>query len=394
MFSARVPSSLAPNRLAAAVERRRRGGLPILDLTESNPTRADFTYPDDLLQELGHSAGLVYEPQPLGLAVAREAVAVDYARRGIEVPPARIAVTAGSSESYSTLFKLLCDAGDEVLVPRPSYPLFEHLTALDAVVAVPYDLEYHGRWSIDVAGLSRRMSSRTRAVLIVSPNNPTGSFVTAGELAAIAGECAGRSVALIADEVFADYELTDGASARSGRPLAQEGCLAFGLGGLSKTVGLPQVKLGWIAVNGPDPIVREALERLEIVCDTYLSVTTPVQAAAARFLERGALIRAQIRRRIRENLQQLAEQCARSPSTMLLAAEGGWSAVLRVPSTGSEEDLVLDLLNEHGVLAHPGYFFDFPHEAFLVVSLLPPRDTFGEGVARMLAHVDSARASH
>ena len=383
MFSSRLPPSLAPNRLARAIEEARRGGDPIVDLTESNPTRAGFEYPDDLLAPLGDRRGLTYAPRALGLEGARRAVARDYERRNIMVGPERIVLTASTSDAYALLFKVLCDPGDEVLVPRPSYPLFEHLTDLEGVVARPYDLEYHGTWRVDTASLERACNERTRAVLLVSPNNPTGSFVTQDELDEIAGICAGHDAALIADEVFADYELVEHAGATAGRVLARHDVLAFSLGGLSKSVGLPQVKLGWMAVAGPDAIVAEALGRLELVCDTYLSVSTPAQEAAAQLLVDGAVVREQIRARVTANDRELIARASAAPACRLLAPEGGWYAVIQVPTLMSEEDLVLDLLTKHRVLVHPGYFFDFARESYLIVSLLTPAAVFQDGMSRV-----------
>src|ERR1700674_1431105 len=262
MFSARVQADLAPNRLATAVGRACAGGPPIIDLTESNPTRAGFDYPADLLAPLGDRGGLAYSPQPLGAAGARRAVAADYARRGLAVSPDHLALTSSTSEAYSLLFKVLCDPGDEVLVPRPSYPLFEHLTRLDAVTAVPYDLDYHGAWTVDLDSVERAFSARTRAVLIPSPTNPTGSFVKQRELDRIAALGARHDAAIIADEVFAVYELVDGAAGQGAQVLTRGDVLVFSLGGLSKSVGLPQVKLGWIAVAGPGAKVDHALARL------------------------------------------------------------------------------------------------------------------------------------
>lgn len=391
MFSRRVPSELASNRLTRAVEAARAEGRPILDLTESNPTRAGFDYPSDLLRALGSPPALVYTPHPFGAADARAAVAADYARQGVTIDAAHIALTASTSEAYSLLFKLLADAGDEILVPRPSYPLFEHLARLDLVAVRPYDLDYHGVWSIDFASIDAAVSSRTRAVLVVSPNNPTGSTVTDDELDRLAAICARRRLAIVADEVFADYpldQLRDGAFARIS---SRRDALGFALGGLSKSVGLPQAKLGWIAVSGPDALRDEALARLEIVCDTYLSVSTPVQVAARELLERGAAVRAQIAARVRSNHQRLRAAVAGTACTAL-QADGGWSAVLRVPTLEPEEDLVLGLLNNEGVLVHPGYFFDFRRESFLVISLLPAAATFGDGVARVLRHFDCGTA--
>jgi aspartate/methionine/tyrosine aminotransferase len=322
----------------------------------------------------------------MGLPTAREAIAGDYRRRNLSVPADQIVATASTSEAYSLLFKLLCDAGDNVLVPQPGYPLFEHLTRLDAVEAVPYELEYHGSWQINLDSLGRAVTGRTRAVLVVSPNNPTGSVVSARELATVGELCIQHGLALIGDEVFADYPL--GAERLSGPSvLAQPRTLTFGLGGLSKTVGLPQVKLGWIAVAGPDTLVRDALERLEIIGDTYLSVSTPVQRAAPELLAGGATVREQICARLRKNLEQLRRAAHRHPSCTLLNVEAGWYAVIQVPATRGEEAIVLDLLEQDGVLVHPGYFFDFPREAFLVLSLLPAPDEFREGVDRLFIRV-------
>lgn len=388
MFSSRLPASLAPNALALALARLRAAGVTILDLTESNPTRVGLRYPPDLLAELAAPSALVYEPQPFGLPVAQRAVAGEVARRGSSISAERIVLTASTSEAYSVLFKLLCDPGDVVLVPRPSYPLFEYLTRLDDVVAAPYSLEYHGRWTLDVDALAESMPPRARAVLVVNPNNPTGSFLGAGELAALAGLCRERSLALIGDEVFADYRL-DLEAPRAPSVLDRAEALTFGLGGLSKSVGLPQLKVAWIAAGGPAPLVEPALARLELICDTYLSVATPVQQALPGLLARGDAVRAQIAGRIRANLEELRRQVAAAPSCGVLRAEGGWYAVVQVPHTRSEEALVLDLLEHDGVLVHPGYFFDFPREAFLVVSLLPEPIDFAEGVRRLLARVDA-----
>ena len=385
-FSSRVPAELGSNRLARAVSDARAAGRPLVDLTQSNPTRAGFEYPADLLAPLANPRGLTYEPRPFGLSSAREAVAADHARRGVSIAPERIALTASTSEAYSLLFKLLADTGDEVLVPRPSYPLFDHLTQLDAVVRRPYELEYHGGWSIDVGSVERAISPKTCALLLVTPNNPTGSFVSRPELKRLAAICADRGIAIIADEVFAEYQVRAGACVDAGRVLDVRDGLVFSLGGLSKSVGLPQVKLGWIAAGGSDDLVSAALERLELICDTYLSVSTPVQAAAAELLSRGAVVRKQIQSRIAANYRTLAEQVELAPSCTVLVADGGWYAVLQVPTIGAEEDLVVDLVRQ-GVIVHPGYFFDFARESFLVVSLLPAEREFADGVSRVLQHI-------
>jgi aspartate/methionine/tyrosine aminotransferase len=389
VLGARISGDTADNRLSDALRQRRAAGLPIINLTESNPTRVGFDYPEDLLAPLADARGLAYEPHPLGAMDARCAVAGDYLRRGLVVDPERVVLTASTSEAYSLLFKLLTTPGDEVLVPRPSYPLFEHLSALDGVVARPYDLEYHGAWSIDFASVEAALGPRTRAVLVVSPNNPTGSFVTGEERNRFVALCAAREMAIIADEVFADYEIEVGAGHRAGSVLAHGEALVFGLGGLSKSIGLPQVKLGWMAAAGPQPLVGDALERLELICDTYLSVSTPVQLAARELLDRGRAIREQIGDRIRANYLRLTEAVAAAPSCRVLKTEGGWNAVLQVPTLGTEEALVVDLLSKDGVLVHPGYFFDFPRESYLVVSLLPEQASFVEGLTRLLARATS-----
>jgi aspartate/methionine/tyrosine aminotransferase len=392
MFSTRIAGELAPNRLTSTLRTLRAENRPVIDLTESNPTRAGFRYPADLLAPLGDTRALRYDPQPLGAIDARRAVAADYARQGIEVSPDRIALTASTSDAYSLLFKLLANADDEVLVPRPSYPLFDHLTRLDLVTPASYALEYHGVWSVDIASVERAISDRTRAMLVVSPNNPTGSFLSAGELEQLARLCASRQIAIISDEVFADYELEPGARAAAGRPLSREDVLSFTLGGLSKSIGLPQVKLAWIAVGGPPHLAAAAIERLELMCDTYLTVATPVQVAASNMLSRGAAVRAQIANRVVANYRQLHAAVAAVPSCRVLHAGGGWYAVLHVPSLATEEELVVTLLTAEGVLAHPGYFFDFPRESFLIVSLLPEPSVFADGTARLLRHFDCSAA--
>ena len=385
MFSQRVPADLRVNRLSAAVTARRASGRPFIDLTLSNPTAAGIRYPDNLLAPLASAAGMLYAPHPFGLMPAREAVARDYARRGTRVAPERIVLTASTSEAYSLLFKLLCDPGDDVLIPVPSYPLFDHLSRLDAIETRTYQLEYHGRWMVDLHSVDAGWTPRTHAVLAVSPNNPTGSTLSEKELTKVGARCAERGAALILDEVFADYPLVTPGASRPAPPASE--ALTFQLGGLSKSAGLPQVKLGWIAVTGPDPLVADALERLEIVCDAYLSVATPVQVAAADLIERGAAVREAILERIRANWAALTAMAPGYPSVDALHADAGWSAVIRIPSTRSEEEVVLGLLTEADVLVHPGYFFDFPHEAFLVVSLLAPPNDFSAGLRRVMDRV-------
>jgi alanine-synthesizing transaminase len=378
VFSTRVPGDRRPNELARAAARARARG-PVLDLTVSNPTRAGIEYPQDLLAGLSHPAGLAYRPTPLGLPDAREAIAEDYARRGIRVEADRIVLTTSTSEAYSILFKLLCDPGrSDVLTPVPSYPLFDHLTRLDGVVQRRYALEYHAAWTVDTESLDGAWTPDTRAVLAVSPNNPTGSLVQAGDADELTKRCRDRQAALILDEVFCDYPL--GSPFVEPRAFAEPPCLLCRLGGLSKSIGLPQAKLGWIALDGPPDVVSEALDRLELICDTYLSVSTPVQIAARSLLTQGAVVRAQILGRVRANDAALRAIVSGAGGATVLPADGGWSAVIRVPATRSEEALVTELLERDAVVVHPGYFFDFSHEAFLVVSLLPEPDDYATGI--------------
>ena len=389
MFSSRLRQSSGRNRLSIALDERRAAALPIDDLTESNPTRARFEYPSELIRDLAAPEALTYSPSPFGLMDARRAVSQDYCRRGVNVVPERIVLTASTSEAYSLLFKLLCNPGDTVLAPRPSYPLVEHLTELDGVTLTSFPLEFDGRWSIDFEHVEREVqgggASPIRAIVLINPNNPTGSIVSTQELATLASIAASHDVALIVDEVFADYPIE---AAAVGSALGQSHALTFALGGLSKSVGLPQLKLGWIGVSGPDALVETALERLETISDAYLSVSTPVQLAAGRLLTDGVSIREQIHARVRGNYKVLRKIAAAHPASLVLPAEAGWYAVVRIPAVESEENVAIDLLQTRGVLVHPGYFFDFDREAFMVVSLVPPPDVFLRGIESLFAAVD------
>ncbi len=378
----RLPSSrssfdLAPNRLALALARARQEERAILDLTESNPTRAGLPYARaTILEALASADALLYEPSPFGLWSAREAVA-----RELEVDPSRVVLTASTSEAYGFLFKLLCDPGDEVLVPVPSYPLFEHLARLEAVRAVPYRLAYDGRWHVDVDSLRNAVSQRTRAIVTVSPNNPTGSYLKHDELAALSS----LGLPIVSDEVFASYPLREDPT-RATSALEAQGTLVFSLGGLSKLAALPQMKLAWIVVGGDAPDVTDAMARLEVLADAYLSVGTPVQHALPHLLASRVSAESAIQSRTRANLELLRSRVSGTAGT-LLDAEGGWYATLRVPATRSEETWVLELLEEDCVHVHPGHFFDFEREAYLVLSLLTPEAIFAEGVRRMVTRL-------
>ena len=381
MFSSRLPATLAPNAVSRAVAALRQSGVRLLDLTETNPTSVGLPYPEDVLAPLSDPRAQRYLPDPRGLVEARQAVAAEYANGRAPISSDRIVLTSSTSEAYAMVFKLLCDPGEAVLVPHPSYPLFELLTGLEGVEARPYALEYHGVWSIDRPSLEQAIAAGARAVLVVSPNNPTGSMLRADDREWLVATCARHELAIISDEVFADYPLSPRRDATS---LAGESrALTFVLGGLSKSAGLPQVKLGWMLVSGPPPLTADAIARLELVADTYLSVSTPVQVAAARLIAAGREIRGGIQSRLRENLDALRRAVRAHPAIALREPEGGWSAVLEVPATAGDEALVLRILDAH-VLVHPGYFFDFARGAFLVVSLLPAPDVFREAVDRLL----------
>jgi aspartate/methionine/tyrosine aminotransferase len=397
MFSHRLGWPCPTNRLSRLLREKRNDGAPILDLTESNPTRVGLDYPvEEIAAAFASSSSGRYEPTARGLPTAREAVGAYYARSGHAVPPDRIVLTAGTSEAYSFLFKLLADPGDTVLVPRPSYPLFEYLAGLESVRVAAYPLEYEGRWRIDLDSLERAAAARDRslrgdttprAVVVVNPNNPTGSALSLRERGILEDFCSPRGAAILSDEVFFDYVREPGrvvSLVSRPAPSSEDGPLTFTLGGLSKACGLPQMKLGWIVVDGPPRMAGEALERIELIADTYLSVGTAVQIAAPRLIELGDRIRATIRSRLEENAALLAASVVAGSPCRVLEADGGWYAVLQVPALRPEEELVLALLAETDVLVHPGYFFDFPREAYLVLSLLPRPATFRDGLQRLL----------
>ncbi len=381
MFASRTGWALAPNRFSAALDRHRASGREALDLTESNPTRCGFAYDRSLVAGLADRRGLAYDPHPKGLRLAREAVCGYYRQRGAEADPEHVILTASTSEGYSFIFRLLCDPGDEVLVPAPSYPLFEFLAAIQDVKLVSYPLIYDYGWQIDLHGLAEALSPRTRAIMVVHPNNPTGSFVKPAEMDLLDALCRERELALVADEVFLDYA-HDGAARPSFASPRQ--ALTFTLSGISKISALPQMKLAWIVTGGAPELAREALARLEVIADTYLSVSTPVQLALPEFLAQRDEIQRQVKGRVAANLAELDRQLAAQKSVRRLEVEGGWYAVLRVPVTRSDEELAIALLDEQSVIIHPGHFYDFPGEGFLVVSLITPADVFAEGIKQLL----------
>ena len=377
MFSSRLEWNAHPNPLTTLLAEKRRQGASILDLTESNPTRAALDYPrKELLTALADPRALRYDPDPRGLLSAREAVSEYYAQRSVEVPALRILLTASTSEAYSYLFKLLTDPGDEILVPRPSYPLFDYLAAMESVAARQYPLRYDGVWHIDLPALASAITPRTRAIVVVNPNNPTGSYLKRAEWERLQT----FGLPILSDEVFSDFAFSPDPQ-RITTLADQNSVLTFSMSGLSKIAGLPQMKLGWIVASGPDH--EAALDGLEWIADTYLSVSTMVQLALPRILSASAPVQEQIRIQTAANLQHLLK-CTPGSACRCLTIEGGWYAVLEVPRIRTEEDWVLQLLAEKDVLVQPGFFYDFESEAFLVLSLLTPPAIFAEGLGRIL----------
>jgi aspartate/methionine/tyrosine aminotransferase len=379
MFSRRTEWNLAPNRLSVAHQEALLADRRIIDLTISNPTRAGIEYDESaILNAIANPKSLDYDPQPKGLRSAREAVAQYYASI---IDPENLILTTSTSEGYSHAFRLLCNAGDEILVPKPSYPLFDFLADLQDVKVVPYSLIYDHGWQIDFHSLETALTSKSRAIVLVHPNNPTGSYISAQERKRLNELCHQHQLALVVDEVFLDYG-HDGER----RPtfVANEDVLTFTLSGISKISALPQMKLAWIAVSGPQVHVAAAMQRLEIIADTYLSLNAPVQLAAPVLLDQRKTIQPQLMKRVCANLSQLDRQLARQKSCARLDVQGGWYAVLRIPVTRSDEDFAVELLHSSNVLLHPGHFYDFPGDGYLVLSLIACEEEFREGIGRVL----------
>ncbi len=382
LFADRTNWNLAPNRLSEALARHRAAGKPVLDLTASNPTRCGFDYDGKaILQALSNPAALTYEPNPRGLETARRAVAAYYATRGAHVAPDDIFLTASTSEAYSFIFRMLCNPGDDLLVPAPGYPLFDFLAEILDVKLARYPLIYDHGWQIDFHALEAAITPRARGVIVVHPNNPTGHFCKPAEREKLNELCSARGMALLADEVFLDFALSENQPATFA---ANHAALTFTLSGLSKISGLPQMKIAWLVVNGPEPRKSQALARLEVIADTYLSAAAPAQLATPLLLEQRLRFQPQLMARVRANLAELDRRLSAQKSCSRLVTEGGWYAVLRVPTTRSDEDLALELLAAKNVYVHPGHFYDFPCDGYLVVSLISPEPEFAQGVHHLL----------
>jgi aspartate/methionine/tyrosine aminotransferase len=383
MFSDRTNWQLSPNCFTQALEEARLGGKKLLDLSASNPTRIGLHYDESaILGALASPKSIDYDPQPKGLRAAREAVANYYRdEHAAHLDPERLVLTSSTSEGYSYVFGLLCNPGDELLVPKPSYPLFDFLADLEDVKLVPYPLIYDHGWQMDFPSLERALTPRTRGVVIVHPNNPTGSYVQAHELVLLNAFCRRHNLALIVDEVFLDYA-HDAEKRRTFA--ANEDVLTFTLSGLSKISALPQMKVAWVAASGPRGEVDTAMSRLEVIADTYLSMNAPMQWAMPVLLQQRQSIQKQLMDRVLANLSELDHQLAMQKTCQRLNVEGGWYAVLRVPATKSDEDWAIVLLREQSVLVHPGHFYDFPSDGYLVLSLITPEEEFGRGISGAL----------
>ena len=387
MFSQRTGWSLSSNQLIARLTTLQNEGKPIIDLTESNPTRCGISYPQDEILSVFHDTkNIIYEPSSQGIVEARRAICGYYKEKSFDISSERIFLTASTSEGYSFLFRLLLNPHDHILVPRPSYPLFEYLANLNDVAIDNYSLVYEDGWDIDMDSLEKSVSSQTRAIVLVNPNNPTGSFVKREEIAQINRMCQKYNLAIICDEVFLDYPF-DGKNEKSTSLVGNPEVLTFVLSGISKSLGLPQMKLGWGVVSGPKDLVDEAINRLEIILDTYLSVNTPAQnALKAWFLLRPG-IQKEIHRYLNENRQFLFKNISTLDQCSYLNGEGGWYAVLSLPKKLSEEDWVNLFLEKDYVFTHPGYFFDFQDEPYVVLSLLCAPEIFKEGVSRVINRI-------
>jgi alanine-synthesizing transaminase len=385
MFADRTNWNLEENRLTRALSRRRTSGHSILDLSASNPTSCGFSFDDAaILRALSDPAALRYTPDPYGLPAARDAVCDYYAQLDAVVSPEQIFLTTGTSEAYSFIFRTLCNPGDEILIPTPSYPLFDFLADIHDVRLVRYSLLYDHGWQIDPYSVERAIGPRTRAAIVVHPNNPTGHYTKAAEAAQFAEICARQGMAIIADEVFYDFSF----ASEEQRPpsFAADSCaLTFVLSGLSKICGLPQMKAGWIVTTGPDNAKEKALARLEVIADTYLSMNAPVQCALPPLLNLRGNFQRQLMERATQNLAELDDQLAAHPNCSRFEVEGGWNAVLRVPAVRSDEETAIDLIESRDVYVHPGHFYDFPGEGYMVVSLIVPSDQFAEGISRVLS---------
>ncbi len=387
MYSSRTKWNMVPNQLSDLVVAKRQRGEAIIDLTESNPTRCGFSYPKkEILAALANESSLLYQPEPRGLLIARKAIANYYATLGVTVRPEHIVLTASTSEAYSFLFKLLCNAGDAIIVPQPSYPLFEYLCQLNDVALRHYCLAYDGEWHIDFESLQSTFTDRTRAIVLVHPNNPTGSYLKQSEFEQVCTFAAEHNCAVIADEVFGPYNFSSDTN-RASILTSNTSILFFSLNGISKLLGLPQLKLSWIIVRGNPQQTDEVLNRLDIIADTFLSVNTPAQVALPKLFEHSQFIEEQIRLRVHSNYHLLQKKFKDS-KVSVLHVEGGWYAILQLPQFQNDEEWAVELLHQRNILVHPGHFFDIKQKSCVVISLLPTPGLFTDALSQIRLFVE------
>jgi len=392
MFSRRTNWNLEDNRITRLLREKRRNGTSLTDLTESNPTQCGLELPKARLRDLLHADNCRYDPDPRGSLTAREAIAQLYARADVQVTPEQIFLTSGTSEAYSHLFRLLCNPGDSVFSPRPSYPLFEHLAQLADISLLPYDLHYDGEWHIEPDEIAEQVRPRLKGMILIHPHNPTGMLIRKASWERMKRVLEKRGSSLIADEVFSAYRFTAG-NGDVGSFAANDSILTFTLNGLSKLAGLPQLKLGWIVVSGPASLRQEAMQRLEVITDAFLSVSTPVQNALPAILDAITELTNPIRNRITANLRSLHSAIPAGGPVTLLSPEGGWNAVLRLPDVWSDEEWCLKLLERENTVVHPGHYFEFGRGSYVVLSLLPDVSEFAEGISRINRVVSEAAFS-
>jgi alanine-synthesizing transaminase len=378
---------MVPNQLSDLVVAKRQRGEVIIDLTESNPTRCGFSYPKkEILAALANESSLLYQPEPRGLLIARKAIANYYATLGVTVRPEHIVLTASTSEAYSFLFKLLCNVGDAIIVPQPSYPLFEYLGQLNDVALRHYCLAYDGEWHIDFESLQSTFTDRTRAIVLVHPNNPTGSYLKQSEFEQVCTFAAEHHCAVIADEVFGPYNFSSDTN-RASILTSNTSILSFSLNGISKLLGLPQLKLSWIVVCGNPQQTDEVLSRLDIIADTFLSVNTPAQVALPKLFEHSQFIEEQIRLRVYPNYH-LLQKNFRDSKVSVLHVEGGWYAILQLPQFHTDEEWAIELLHQQNILVHPGHFYEIKQKSCVVISLLPTPELFTDALSQIRLFVE------
>lgn len=386
MFSYRTNWDLSENPLSLTLKKLKTAGVPIINLTEANPTKVGFQYPSDWLTSLTTKKNFEYEPIASGMLKTRQSVCDYYQQRKINISPNQVLLTASTSEAYSFLFKLLCNPNDEVLTPAPGYPLFSYLAQLNDVKVSSYQLIFkQGLWQFDIEHIKKQIKNgNVKAIILVSPNNPTGSFTTKKDFQFLNAICQQHNIAIISDEVFSDYVFGEYQDSFESA-LNNKEVLTFTMSGISKALALPQMKMSWIVANGPDEQLKEALSRLDVIADTYLSVSTPIQHACVEWLSKADAIVHQIKARVEQNLTTLRHLIADKKDIELFCVQAGWYALLKIPMDISEDEWVLRLLEEKQVYVHPGFYFDFQQEGIIVLSLLPPRETFQQGIQALIS---------